>query len=190
MHSTRPLGLPIEHAARIALRTQQILAEESGVTDTVDPLAGSYYVEALTDELERLALGLIDQVDQRGGAVAAIEQGFPQGEIEESAYQVARRIESSEDVVVGVNGYVDADPTEIAILEIDPALEEAQADRVRAAKINRDQSEVDALLAQLGGVAATDSNLLYPMKASLVAGATLGEVSDVLRGAFGIYRSG
>ena len=81
-------------------------------------------------------------------------------------------------------------PTEIAILEIDPALEEAQADRVRAAKINRDQSEVDALLAQLGGVAATDSNLLYPMKASLVAGATLGEVSDVLRGAFGIYRSG
>ena len=184
------LGLPTEHAARIALRTQQILAEESGVTDTVDPLAGSYYVEALTDELERLALGLIDQVDQRGGAVAAIEQGFPQGEIEESAYQVARRIESSEDVVVGVNGYVDADPTEIAILEIDPALEEAQADRVRAAKINRDQSEVDALLAQLGGVAATDSNLLYPMKASLVAGATLGEVSDVLRGAFGIYRSG
>ena len=182
------LGLPTERAARIALRTQQVLAEESGITDTVDPLAGSYYVEALTDELERLASDYIDQVDQRGGAVAAIELGYPQQEIEESSYQAARRIEAADDVIVGVNAYVDGRPTHIELLEIDPTLEEAQATRVQAARINRDQPDVDALLAAVGAAAATSANMLYPMKSALSAGATVGEISDVLRAEFGTYR--
>ena len=182
------LGLPTERSATIALRTQQILAEESGATDTVDPLAGSYYVEALTDELERRAIELIEAIDERGGAVAAIEQGFQQDEIGEAAYEAAMRIETGEDIVVGVNGYVDEADVEIPVLRVDPALEEAQATRVRAARMNRVQDSVDDALAEVGEAAGTSANILFPMKTAVAAGATVGEISNTLREVFGMYR--
>ena len=182
------LGLPTEHSATIALRTQQILAAESGVTDTVDPLAGSYYVERLTDGLEEAARLLIEETDRRGGAVAAIEQGFPQAEIEEAAYRASLRIETGEDTVVGVNRYDDdAGPT-VQPLSVDPAIEEAQRARVAALRAGRDQRSVDRSLAELFRAATTTDNLMFPMKESLAAGATLGEVSDTLRRVFGVHR--
>ena len=182
------LGLPTERSATIALRTQQILASESGLTDTVDPLAGSYYVEHLTDELERRAQELIEAIDARGGAVASIEAGFQQTEIEEAAYQAARRIESTEDVVVGVNEYVDDAGAEIPILSVDPRLEEAQATRVRAGRARREEAAVEMALADVTATAKTSANLLFPMKTALAVGATVGEVSDALKEVFGSYR--
>ena len=182
------LGLPTEHSATIALRTQQILATESGITDTVDPLAGSYYVERLTDGLEEATLLLIEETDRLGGAVAAIEQGFPQAEIEEAAYRASLRIESGDDTVVGVNRYADdAGPT-VQPLSVDPAIEEAQRDRVAAYRAERHQAPVDRALGGLVEAARSGANVMYPMKESLVAGATLGEVSDALRRVFGVHR--
>jgi len=182
------LGLPTERSATIALRTQQILAAESGLTDTVDPLAGSYYVEHLTDELARLAGDLIEEIDRRGGAVAAIGEGFQQAEIEEAAYQAARRVDSSDDIVVGVNAYVDGNEAQIPILSVDPSLEQAQIFRLRAAKATRDGVAVEDALAEVGAAARTSVNVLFPMKTALAAGATVGEVSDALREVFGTYR--
>ena len=184
------LGLPTERSATIALRTQQILATESGVTDTADPLAGSFYVEALTDEVERLALELIDRVEAMGGAVAAIEDGFIQRQIEESAYIEARRIEDGSSVVVGVNRFVDAEHQPVPLHEIDPRLEADQVARLAGVREKRDQSAVDAALSRLTEVAASGENLLPPMSAALRLDATLGEVSDVLRKVFGTYRPG
>lgn len=182
------LGLPTDESARIALRTQQILAGESGITETVDPLAGSYFVESLTDELESRASALIGAIDDRGGAVSAIEQGFQQGLIEEAAYVAARRIESGEDVVVGVNRYDEAGSTDVPVMVVDPAREEAQATQVRAARLDRDQSNVDAALQDLNTAADASANMLYPMKVALAAGATIGEVTETLRAVFGSYR--
>ena len=182
------LGLPTESSATIALRTQQILAAESGVTDTVDPLAGSYYVESLTDALEAAAFGLIEETDRLGGAVVAIEQGFPQAEIEEAAYRASLRIESGEDTVVGVNRYVDGAGASVAPLTVDPTIEQAQRDRVDAFRARRRPGSVEGALRELEAAAACSSNLMYPMKAALVAGATLGGVSDALRRVFGVYR--
>ncbi len=182
------LGLPTEHSATLALRTQQILAHESGTTDTVDPLAGSYYVEALTDALEEEAHRLLDEIESMGGAVKAI--GWMQSRIEESAYRTARGIEDGSVTVVGVNRFADEDSPESFISSTDPRLEESQRERLAAHRANRNQEAVDECLQTLGRVAHGDLNLMYPMRGALAAGATLGEVSGVLRGAFGAHRPG
>ncbi|MGO9195736.1 MAG: methylmalonyl-CoA mutase [Acidimicrobiales bacterium] len=181
------LGLPTERAAKLALRTQQVVGYESGVTDTVDPLGGSYYVEWLTDEVERLATEYLERIDEMGGAVAAIEQGFMQDEIEQAAYAYAKALDSGEKVLVGVNKFVDEEPEELDVFPIDPALQQAQVERVRSVRARRDGPAVDAALADVAAAARGTQNLLVPMRAALKAEATLGEVSDVLRDAFGVY---
>jgi methylmalonyl-CoA mutase N-terminal domain/subunit len=184
-------GLPTVRAATLALRTQQVLAHESGVADTVDPLAGSYFVEALTEEVEAGAWRYLASIDERGGAVAAIEAGYIQDEVEQAAYAVARAVEDGTNVVVGVNRFVDegrAAPAEL--LPVDPALERRQADRVRAVRASRDDLAVAAALAQVAAAARGTQNLLEPMKVALAAHATLGEVSDVLRAEWGTYHPG
>jgi methylmalonyl-CoA mutase N-terminal domain/subunit len=182
------LGLPTEASARLALRTQQIIAHETGITDTVDPLAGSWFVEALTDELESVADGILVEVDEVGGAVAAIEAGLPQRRIEDSAYLAARRLEAGDDVIVGVNRYQMAEDDPIPVAEVDPASEAGQVERLAVLRDDRDASEVQRTLAAVGTAARGADNLLPPMKAALAAEATLGEVSDVLRDVFGTHR--
>jgi len=184
------LGLPTERAAKLALRTQQVIGYESGVTETVDPLAGAYYLEWLTDEVERLAVEYIERIDEMGGAVAAIEAGYMQDEIEQSAYEFAKGVDSGHKVVVGVNRFAEAETTEPEVFPIEPALQQAQIGRVVAVRARRHQGQVDALLAQVAAAARGTQNLLVPMRAALKAEATLGEVSDVLRDAFGEYQPG
>jgi methylmalonyl-CoA mutase N-terminal domain/subunit len=182
------LALPTEHSATIALRTQQVIGYETGVTETVDPVAGSYYVESLTDELERLAIELISKVDAMGGAVRAIEAGFYQDEIHESAFRIQQGIESGERVVVGVNRFIETDEQPIELQRISEAETAKQVERVRELRAGRDQAAVDAGLAAVRETAAGTGNLLGPMKEALRARATLGEVSDTLREVFGEYR--
>ncbi|HUP69547.1 MAG TPA: methylmalonyl-CoA mutase family protein, partial [Acidimicrobiales bacterium] len=182
------IGLPTERAARIALRTQQVMAHESGVADTTDPLAGSYFVERLTDEVEALALAYLDKIDGMGGAVAAIEAGFMQDEIEQAAYAYAKAIDDGGKVIVGVNRYAVEDPEVAEVFPIDPAFQEEQANRVRTLRQDRDQAGVDAALGDVAAAARGTQNLLEPMRVALSRRATLGEVSDVLRDAFGTYR--
>jgi methylmalonyl-CoA mutase, N-terminal domain len=182
------LGLPTERAARMSLRTQQIIQSESGVIDTVDPLAGSYFVESLTDDVEAMAWSYIERIDQLGGAVAAIEARYMQGEIESAAYDYAKAVDDGEKVIVGVNRYVDDDSEPAEVFPIDPALQSAQVASVRQVRADRDQSAVDAALRDVEAAARGTQNLLVPMKAALAAMATLGEVSDVLRGVFGVYQ--
>ncbi len=184
------LGLPTEQAARIALRTQQIIGYESGVVDTPDPLAGSYLVESLTDEVEKLAWEYIARIDEMGGAVEAIEAGFQMDEIDQSAYEYTKSIDDKERTIVGVNSFtvdVESDPT---VLTVDPQLEVGQVTRLKAFKANRDQAVVQARLADVRECAKGTANLLYPMKEALRAHATLGEVSDALREVFGTYQPG
>ena len=183
------LGLPTERSATIALRTQQILAAESGLTDTVDPLAGSYYVESLTDRLEEAAGLIIDEIDRLGGAVAAIEQGFPQREIEEASYLASIRVESGDDTVVGVNRFTDDAGVAVQALSVDPTVEADQRSRVRAWRADRDRWAVDRSLERLSETARRTGNIMYPMKDALATGATLGEVSDALRQVFGVHRA-
>jgi methylmalonyl-CoA mutase N-terminal domain/subunit len=184
------LGLPTERAAKLALRTQQIIAHESGVTDTVDPLAGSYYLEWLTDEIERGARGYLERIDEMGGAVTAIERGYMQDEIEQAAYEHAKAVGSGEKVVVGVNKFVEAGLDEPEVFPVDPSLQEAQIARTRSLRARRDQARVDAALTELAAASRGTQNLLVPMRSALEAEATLGEVSDVLREAFGVYEPG
>jgi methylmalonyl-CoA mutase N-terminal domain/subunit len=182
------LGLPTEDSATIALRTQQILAFESGVADTVDPLAGSYYVETMTDRIEEEARRLIERIDALGGAVKAIEAGFQQDEIEDAAYETALAIERGEQTVVGVNRFAGGDLDEPPLLTVDPALERGQVERLAELRARRDQHAVATALDRVRIAAEGDANLLYPMKEALAALATLGEVSDVLRHVFGTYQ--
>jgi methylmalonyl-CoA mutase N-terminal domain/subunit len=182
------LALPTERAAKIALRTQQVLAYESGVADTVDPLGGSYFIESLTNEIEARALEQIEKIDGMGGAVTAIEAGWIQDEIHESAYRIQEAVESGQRPIVGVNKYVEEDEAPPQIQRIDETEVEAQKDRLRALRATRDQSAVDSALEAVGDSARGTGNLLYPMKEALRAGATLGEVSDTLRGVFGEHR--
>ena len=182
------LGLPTERAARLALRTQQVLGYESGVADTVDPLAGSYYVEALTNEVESRAREYLAAIDERGGAVAAIETGYMQGEIESAAYEFARAVDRGDKVVVGVNRFADGESSAAEVFPIDPQNQLDQVRRVKELKAARDQAGVDAALGDLETAARGTANVLYPMKVALGRRATLGEVSDVLRGVFGEYR--
>jgi len=182
------LGLPTEESALLALRTQQIIAAESGVTRSVDPLAGSYYIESLTDGLEAEARRLLEQIDSLGGAEAAVEAGFQQREIEEAAYAAARAVDGGEAVVVGVNAYTtDAEPA-MPVLAVDPQLELAQVDRLSALRAARDVETVDVRLETIATAASGDANLLYPIRGALEAGATLGEVSTAMRRIFGRYQ--
>ncbi|MBO0892376.1 MAG: methylmalonyl-CoA mutase, partial [Acidothermales bacterium] len=182
------IALPTEKAARLALRTQQVLANETDLTRTVDPFAGSYAVESMTDEIERGVLELMDRVAAFGGAVEAIEHGFQKDEIEQSAYQVAKQQESGERVVVGVNKYrLDTeDPYEP--MRVDPAIEAQQAARLAALRADRDGDEVRKRLDELAAAASGDACVLYPMREALRARATVGEVSDALREVWGVYQ--
>jgi methylmalonyl-CoA mutase N-terminal domain/subunit len=182
------LGLPTARAARTALRTQQIVAHESGVVDTADPLGGSYFVEALTDEVEAAAWDYLDKIDGMGGAVAAIEAGYMQDEIEQAAYEYTKAVDGGQKVIVGVNRFADDAPDPADVFPIDPALQAHQVDRVRRTRAERDQPAVDAALAAVGAAARGTQNLLAPMKEALRLRATLGEVSDVLRKEFGVYK--
>ena len=182
------LSLPTEQAAKIALRTQQVLGYETGVVETVDPLGGSYYVEALTDELERLAGELIGRVDEMGGAVAAIEAGFYQDEIHEAAFRIQKAIETGERVVVGVNRFVDETAKPVELQRISEEETAGQIERLRALRASRDQAAVDGALSRVEETARGTGNLLPPMREALAARATLGEVSDALRTVFGEYR--
>ena len=182
------LGLPTAASSRLALRTQQVLAHESGVTQTVDPLAGSYFIEELTNQLEGAARQLIDEIDRRGGAVKAIEAGWTQSQIEEAAYAEARRQEQGESVVVGVNRFVDGSEQEVATLRVDPQLEIDQVARLCEWREDRPSAEVDARLVQLTEAARGTANLLDPLKEALAVGATVGECSGALGSVFGSYR--
>jgi methylmalonyl-CoA mutase N-terminal domain/subunit len=184
------LGLPTTKAAKIALRTQQIVGYESGVADTVDPLAGSYFVETLTDEVEAAAWSYIERIDELGGAVTAIEQGFMQEEIERAAYAYAKAIDDGEKIVIGVNKFTDEVVEPEDVFPIDPALQPAQIARTRSVRAARDQVAVDGALAEVATAARGTQNLLVPMRRALKAMATLGEVSDVLRQVFGVYQPG
>ena len=181
------LALPTEHAAKVALRTQQVIGHETGVTHTVDPVGGSYYVESLTDEIERRASDYLERIDRLGGAVEAIESGFYQDEIAEAAFRIQQGIESGERVVVGVNRFEDPDERPVEIQRISDEDVAGQVARVRELRAARDRSAVDRALDILDTAARGADNLLPPMKEALRARATLGEVSDVLRTVFGEY---
>ena len=182
------LGLPTEQAAKLALRTQQIVGYESGIADTADPLAGSYFVESLPDEIEELATDYIKRIDEMGGAVAAIEARFMQDEIENAAYDFARSVDRGEKVVIGVNKFTETTNQKNDVFPIDVEQQRAQEKRVRELKLRRDNAAVTAALEELATAARGSSNLLYPMKTALSRMATLGEVADTLRGEFGVYQ--
>jgi methylmalonyl-CoA mutase N-terminal domain/subunit len=181
------LGLPTDESALLALRTQQVLGYESGVGDTVDPLAGSYFVETLTDEVEKVALDLIGQVDALGGAVAAIDAGFQAQQIEDAAYRYARAVDGGQATVVGVNRFAVEDEARTEILTVDPELERQQTEALTRVRSGRDQVAVAEALGRLGDAARGNGNVLYPMKEALRAMATLGEVSATLVEVFGRY---
>ncbi|HET8954903.1 MAG TPA: methylmalonyl-CoA mutase family protein, partial [Solirubrobacterales bacterium] len=182
------LALPTERSARIALRTQQVIAYESGAADTVDPFAGSYFVESLTDEIELRAKELMEKVEELGGSVEALE--FMQREIEESALSYHERYKSGQDVIVGVNKFVTDQVDDVDILKVDPEAEQRQLARLAAFKQNRDQAEVDAKLDSLRDVARGEGNLLHPIRAALKANASIGEVCGAMREVFGEYKGG
>jgi methylmalonyl-CoA mutase N-terminal domain/subunit len=182
------IALPTAKAARLALRTQQVLAYETDVCDTVDPFAGSYVIESLTDEIEQAAMALIGRIDDMGGAVAAIEQGFQKAEIERSAYEITQQIDSGERTFVGVNRFTVDEHEHYEPLRVNPAIEQEQAERLRVLRAGRDNAEVERLLQGIREAAAGDANLLYPMKEALRARATVGEVSDALRDVWGVYQ--
>jgi methylmalonyl-CoA mutase N-terminal domain/subunit len=181
------LALPSEHAVRIALRTQQIVANESGVTGTVDPLAGSYYVEELTDMIENQAMEHIGKIDSLGGMVRAIEDGYPQRQIQESAYTCQREIEDRERIVVGVNSYTTEEPPPEGLLRVDPSVEKAQYQRLSSIRDNRDNGEVSGRLRALADAAAGPDNLMPFILDAVRSYATLGEICGVLRDEFGEY---
>ena len=183
------LGLPTEKAAKLALRTQQVVAYELGITDTVDPLAGSYFVESLTDDMEAGAWEYLETIDAMGGAVAAVEAGYMQREIEDAAYQYTKAVDEGEKVIVGVNRFVEDEPGEPEVFPIDPALQRTQVDRLAKLRADRDGNEVTARLDDVSDAARGTQNLLVPMREALRARATLGEVSDALRDVFGIHRA-
>jgi methylmalonyl-CoA mutase N-terminal domain/subunit len=182
------LALPTAEAARLALRTQQILAHESGVTETPDPLAGSYYVETLTNELERAALAEIAEIEALGGTIAAIERGYQQYRIQESAYLVQRRIESGEQVVVGVNKFQDEAGATPPLQRIDPEGERRQVDALRRVRADRDPATWAATLTRLEEAARGDDNLMPALIEAVRAYATVGEISDRLRAVWGEHR--
>jgi methylmalonyl-CoA mutase N-terminal domain/subunit len=181
------LSLPTEGAARVALRTQQVIAYESGVADTADPLAGSYAIEYLTNEIERRAADYITKIDELGGMLAAIESGYVQREIERAAYDYQKAVEAGQEIVVGVNRFQIQEETSIATLRIDPASEQAQLERLRRVRAERNTAAAMAALAGVEQAAQSGANLMPPIIAAVEAYATLGEISDRLRAVFGEY---
>ena len=182
------LALPTEDAALIALRTQQILANETGVTSTVDPVAGSYAIESLTNEIESLAATYLSKIDKMGGVLRATEAGFIQGEIQKAAYEFQRAVEKKEQIVVGVNDFVAEEPRTIPTLRIDADIERSQVARLNALRAKRDSGRAKSALAELQRRAATSENLLPAILAAVEAYATVGEISDALRRVFGEYQ--
>jgi methylmalonyl-CoA mutase N-terminal domain/subunit len=183
------LALPSEEAVRIALRTQQVIAHEIGVTNTVDPLGGSYFVEALTDELEAQAYAYFRKIDELGGMVEAVKAGFPQREIAEAAYELQCEIDRGERIIVGVNDYREGDDRELEILRIDPALERKQIGRVQAVRARREGAAVEQALAELRAAAADERHNLMPnLLACARVHATEGEIVEALQQVFGTYR--
>lgn len=182
------LALPSEEAVQVALRTQQIIAYESGVTDTVDPLGGSYYIEWLTKEIEDKALSYISEIDKMGGALKAIEQGYIQREIARSAYNYQRAVDSGEQVVVGVNKFATKDEREPEILAIGPEIERKQLDRLQRLKRERDSQRVSEMLNRVRDAASGSENIMPVLIETVKAYATVGEISDTLRDVFGEYR--
>jgi methylmalonyl-CoA mutase N-terminal domain/subunit len=182
------LALPTEDAVRIALRTQQVIAYESGVAETPDPLAGSYYVESLTDSIEEGVVSYLRRIDDMGGAVKAIEQGFIQQEIQDSAYTWQMDMEKGERIVVGLNKFQVKEGTPKGLLRVDPAVGERQVEKIRALKARRDNATVKSALEKLETTARGEGNLLPPILDAVKTYATLGEICDVLRGVFGEYR--
>ncbi len=182
------LALPTEDAALIALRTQQIVAHETGVANTIDPVAGSYAIEHLTNEIESGAMAYIEKIDAMGGMLRAIESGFVQGEIQKAAYEFQRAVETKEQVVVGVNEFVVEEERAIPTLRIDPRIEREQVQRVQALRAKRDAGKTRAALEELGSRAATTENLLPAILKAVEAYATVGEISDTLRRVFGEYQ--
>ncbi|RLB39013.1 MAG: methylmalonyl-CoA mutase [Deltaproteobacteria bacterium] len=182
------LALPTEEAATIALRTQQIIAEESGVANTIDPLAGSYFVEALTNQMEEEAFEIIQKIDDMGGMLAAIEKNYPQQEIADAAYHFQRRIDSGDRVLVGVNKYVMEEDIPVEILEIDEELERLQIEKTRRIKEERDQAEVKRRLEAIGEACTANQNVMQPIIDAVKAYATEQEICDVFRDVFGVYR--
>jgi methylmalonyl-CoA mutase N-terminal domain/subunit len=182
------IALPTVKAATLALRTQQVLAYETDVTATVDPFAGSYVVEAMTDEVEKGARELMAKVEELGGSVAAIEKGFQKTEIELSAYDIAKGIDAGDRVVVGLNRYRSASEERYEPLRVDPSIEADQRERLRLLREKRDNAAVEKALAELKAAAAGDGNCLYPMRTALQELATVGEVCGALREVWGVYR--
>jgi len=182
------LSLPTEKSVQIALRTQQIIAHESGVANTIDPLAGSYYVEALTNEIESRAREYVEKIDALGGALAAIERGFIQREIQESAYRYQRAVEQGEQIVVGVNEFAVEEKTTLRRLKVDPVVQKRQIERLQALRERRDGEKAQNLLTQLREAAQSEENLLPIILECVEAYATLGEICGVLREAFGEYK--
>jgi methylmalonyl-CoA mutase N-terminal domain/subunit len=183
------LALPTEEAVQVALRTQQIIAHESGVADTIDPLAGSYYVEKLTDEIEARARDYLGRIDALGGALAAIERGYIQGEIQESAYRFQRAVEAEERIIVGVNRFQVSEDRKPAILRVDESVGAAQVERLRKLRAERDHLAVEGCLNALGQAAQGDANLMPFILDAVEAYATIGEICDVLRRVFGEYHA-
>jgi methylmalonyl-CoA mutase N-terminal domain/subunit len=181
------LGLPTEHAARIALRTQQVIGYESGVPDTADPLGGSYAIEHLTNEIERLASDYIERIDDMGGMLRAIEKGYVQREIEQAAYEYQRRVESGDQTVVGVNRFALDEGISVPLLKLDPELERQQIERLNRVRSRRDERSVNEALEQIERAARTNENLMPRIIGAVEANVTLGEISDRLRAVFGEY---
>jgi methylmalonyl-CoA mutase N-terminal domain/subunit len=183
------LALPTEKAVRIALRTQQVIAHETGVAHTADPLGGSWYVEHMTDELERQAYDYFERIAKLGGVIPAIEENFFQREIAEASFQYQNEVESGQRIIVGVNGYQIDDDELIPTLKVDPALERKQVDRLKAMKAGRDSAAVEAALARLKTEAARErSNLMYPIIDAARCYTTMGEMCDALREVWGVWR--
>ena len=182
------LALPTEDAARLALRTQQVIAYESGVPDTVDPLAGSYYLEALTDELEARARAYLETIDEMGGMLAAIEQGYVQREIQDAAYESQMALERREEIVVGVNRFVEEQEPAIELLHLDPAIEATQRERLAELRARRDGERVAALRDRLTAAARGDENLMPLFVECVENDVTLGEIANTLRAVWGEYR--
>jgi methylmalonyl-CoA mutase N-terminal domain/subunit len=184
------LALPTETSARLALRTQQVLAHESGIGDIVDPLGGAYAVESLTTEIEARATDYIKRIDEMGGMVAAIEQAWPQREIEQRAYEYQRAIEKHEKIIVGVNEFQLQEPAPTDLLKIDPGLEREQATRVEALRKGRDGQKAAEALRALTAAAQGSDNLLPRIVDCVKSSVTVGEISDALRAQFGEHREG
>jgi methylmalonyl-CoA mutase N-terminal domain/subunit len=182
------LSLPTEEAARIALRTQQIVAFESGAPDTADPLAGSYFVEALTSEVEEAAWTLIRQIDRMGGSVSAIEQGFIQEEIARSSYEYQQRIEKGEKIIVGVNKFQVAEKNVIPLFRVDDSIRQVQIEKLESLKRRRDPAKVDSVLQDLNDKASSGENIMPAVVTAVEHSCTLGEIADTLREIFGEYK--